>query len=173
MLRGLISSFLFLGAATLVGCGSAPAPNEEVGEAVSAVNGNGAGQNRDIDIEVIDTPDLSCGGWACFFIGADKNITHVWVDVAGCEPSDYWVEIDGHPAGPSDAGPPDCDGFGGVRYVTGGRNPTDEYFDSHVVCVGVADDVAPGTISVQAKVSATCEQASVGCGVCEACGCWE
>jgi hypothetical protein len=127
------------------------------------------GQNRDIDISVVDGSSQACGGETCFFIGSEKNITHVWVRAEGCEPDDFAVEIDGHAAGPAEAGPPDCAGFGGTRYVTGGRNPTAEYFDTVTVCVTFDADVDPGEVAVQAKASATCEDLSTGTGECAPC----
>src|SRR5262245_35763538 len=121
------------GAAVLGSACGAEAPYDE---ALSDVDlKQGEGQQREIDISVLGEPELTCGGEVCFFIGSEKNITHVWVRAEGCDPGDFDVEIQGHAAGPSDAGPPDCDGFGGTRYVTGGRNPTSEYFDTVTVCV--------------------------------------
>lgn len=111
------------------------------------------------DPTFLDGIDLSCPG-ACFDVTADKNITHIFVDVGGAR--DFDVYIDGEEVDPDtfhDRGGPCNHGKREIERdvwfpLTGNQKRAE-------VCVVIHDGASSKEIKVGAKSACECKDADV------------
>jgi hypothetical protein len=148
-----------------VGCGEAtPGPDEHVASVTDAI--------RSADLAVVydaGDSDLSCPEptYACFDVSTNgANITHIFVDVdAPCvnDPSDFYVEVDGHRVDKLHTHGGPCHGIDRDVWfpLTGNQ-------DEAEVCV-YFNGFVPERVSVGAKSKSECVDASTtqSCTVCE------